>query len=441
MPVVRRITADERRVSTQVFVISTPIVSFAFTAAIWDLPASDLGWIALSAAVLYALAAFVLRRLEGSSRNLSYTHALVALMLLTLAAILMLEGDALIFTLAAEAAILHYVARRFSDGFISVEAHLIFFAVAVWLGARLVVRELLRGCRTGGARHLCARGPAGHRVGLRRVAGGYAAESGQDLPDSGTRRRSRVALARALGAAGRRSIRHYSLGLYAVVLLVAGLRLDRSALIRVAMATLFLVAGKLFLVDLAEVEALWRVLLFLGFGVLFLSLSYYLQALWRQDEALRRSPVLMKVGSGYEPGAVFEGPPGIRLPRRGRYRRCSRTRSVPGNGVRRRGSRAGRGRAGPALVLRAGVRRRAPDRDLWVWLKRDRLGFEGRDVAGFSVSFAAGVLLGGRLFDVVLYEWFYYENHIWQVRTSGRGAWRPTGSCLGPSWGRCSSAG
>ena len=53
----------------------------------------------------------------------------------------MLEGDALIFTLAAEAAILHYVARRFSDGFISVEAHLIFFAVAVWLGARLVVRR------------------------------------------------------------------------------------------------------------------------------------------------------------------------------------------------------------------------------------------------------------------------------------------------------------
>jgi uncharacterized membrane protein len=47
------------------------------------------------------------------------------------------------------------------------------------------------------------------------------------------------------------------------------------------MATLFIVAGKLFLVDLEEVEALWRVLLFVGFGGLFLSLSYYLQVLWR----------------------------------------------------------------------------------------------------------------------------------------------------------------
>jgi uncharacterized membrane protein len=60
------------------------------------------------------------------------------------------------------------------------------------------------------------------------------------------------------------------------------------------MAMLFLVAGKLFLVDLAEVEALWRVLLFVGFGVLFLSLSYYLQALWR--------PGHPRHGSAQKPG-------------------------------------------------------------------------------------------------------------------------------------------
>ncbi len=42
---------------------------------------------------------------------------------------------------------------------------------------------------------------------------------------------------------------------------------------------LFGISGKLFLVDLAEVEALWRVLLFLGFGGLFLALSYYLRYL------------------------------------------------------------------------------------------------------------------------------------------------------------------
>ncbi|MDQ3302460.1 MAG: DUF2339 domain-containing protein [Actinomycetota bacterium] len=70
-------------------------------------------------------------------------------------------------------------------------------------------------------------------------------------------------------------------GLYAAGLLVWGLRRDRAGLIRGGFATLFLVVGKLFLVDLAGVEAIWRVLLFLGFGGLFLALSYYLRSLWR----------------------------------------------------------------------------------------------------------------------------------------------------------------
>src|SRR5215216_5421669 len=71
--------------------------------------------------------------------------------------------------------------------------------------------------------------------------------------------------------------------------------------------------------------------------------------------------------------------------------------------------------------------------DLWVWLKKERLGFEGRDVAGFSLFFAAGVLLGGRIFDVVLSEWFYYKGHLSQIPSLWQGAWRPTGSCSGPS--------
>lgn len=70
-------------------------------------------------------------------------------------------------------------------------------------------------------------------------------------------------------------------GLYAAVLLIAGLRFGHARLVRGALATLLLVVGKLFLVDLAEVDAVWRVPLFLGFGDLFLALSYYLRALWR----------------------------------------------------------------------------------------------------------------------------------------------------------------
>jgi phosphatidylglycerol---prolipoprotein diacylglyceryl transferase len=69
--------------------------------------------------------------------------------------------------------------------------------------------------------------------------------------------------------------------------------------------------------------------------------------------------------------------------------------------------------------------------DLWVWLKRERLGFDGRDVAECSLFFAAGVLLGGRAFDVVLYEWFYYEDHIRQIPSLWQGGMATHGVLLG----------
>lgn len=49
--------------------------------------------------------------------------------------------------------------------------------------------------------------------------------------------------------------------------------------------TLFLVAGKLFLVDLQYLEAVWRILLFLGFGGLFLLLSYFFQGVSKRPDA------------------------------------------------------------------------------------------------------------------------------------------------------------
>jgi uncharacterized membrane protein len=48
------------------------------------------------------------------------------------------------------------------------------------------------------------------------------------------------------------------------------------------MGTLLLVVGKLFVVDLAELETVWRILLFMGFGGIFLVLSYNFQHLWKR---------------------------------------------------------------------------------------------------------------------------------------------------------------
>jgi uncharacterized membrane protein len=72
-------------------------------------------------------------------------------------------------------------------------------------------------------------------------------------------------------------------GLYAAMLLLAAFPVKIPQLVCGAVATLLIVVGKPFLVDLAEVDVVWRVPLFLGFGGLFLALSYYLRSLWRLD--------------------------------------------------------------------------------------------------------------------------------------------------------------
>jgi hypothetical protein len=72
-------------------------------------------------------------------------------------------------------------------------------------------------------------------------------------------------------------------GIYGVILLILGLRRATPGLQTVALVTLLVVVGKLFLVDLAHLQAIFRIFLFMGFGAAFLALSYYFKALWKSD--------------------------------------------------------------------------------------------------------------------------------------------------------------
>ena len=117
---------------------ATPLVALLFTQGIWDLDKALLGWVALGLAAAHALAFAGFRRFEDGGR-ISYTQGLAALLLATLSLVLMLEGNALLFTLAAEAAALHLLARRLSDRVLSIEAHILFLAVGAWMATRFVV--------------------------------------------------------------------------------------------------------------------------------------------------------------------------------------------------------------------------------------------------------------------------------------------------------------
>lgn len=392
----RDLFRDDERISNSgahAAAFAGPLLALAFTHGIWDLEQTRLGWISLGAAVAYALVSGVMHSLSGT--RISYTQALVALLLGTLALVFLLDGNALLFTLAAEAAALRFVSRRLSDRVLSLESHALFAISGLWLAARLA-QGYLDGILGGGqpeqpffnvgmlvdlsvvalafasstalsSPHSRVYRTVGHGAVLALISREfttlpdgetwtfiswalYAAGLhllSRRVPEWSTVRGAHLlwgvlgawlcarvisaeskglvavfnlhgivdlaaillAIAASFLLASQRAALAYRVaahvavlgwlwrelamlpdgaayvtvawGLYAAGLFVAGLRLDRAMLVRGGMATLFLVVGKLFLVDLAGVEAVWRILLFLGFGGLFLVLSYYIGSLWR----------------------------------------------------------------------------------------------------------------------------------------------------------------
>jgi uncharacterized membrane protein len=285
----RTLFADEvlrSSVPAHVVGAAAPLVALFFTQAIWDLGEASLGWISLAGAALYAAAVLPARRLADGGR-VRRAQGLIALLLATLALVLLLDGNVLLVALALEAAALHHLSRRTSDRVLSTGAHALSGWVVGCISTRLLDGTLAPrlGFSTFDGVPFLGAGSLAELAGISLVLAASLAMAPPRLAVA-----YRVAAHAALlawlwqelsplpnGAA----YTTIAWGLYAAGLLVAGLRLDGPALMRVGMATLFLVVGKLFLVDLAGVEAVWRILLFLGFGGLFLALSYYLPHLWR----------------------------------------------------------------------------------------------------------------------------------------------------------------
>ena len=67
------------------------------------------------------------------------------------------------------------------------------------------------------------------------------------------------------------------------------------------------------------------------------------------------------------------------------------------------------------------------------WIKRIRasLGYDMRTVYALTIILSLGVLLGGRLVEVIFYEWSYYGSHLWYVAAIWIGGMSTHGVLLG----------
>ncbi|CAN5256662.1 hypothetical protein BH24GEM2_BH24GEM2_05620 [soil metagenome] len=268
---------DERTsVHFHLLSLAAPLAALLLSRQLWALPNTTWGGIVLGTALLYLLAAGELGRWH---RPLANAQLLAAATLGIVGLVAALRGNVLLLALAAEGTALHLVARRTGGYATPVVAHALWAGVALWLIDRLA----------GGAAGLAGSLSDLGAIALGLIAAGLLQSRSEMLV---YRYGAHLAfLAWMWGAlealpngTGYVTI---AWGAYAVALMLMALRQDWPLLQRVAVGTLLLVVAKLFLVDLGELEALWRILLFLGLGAAFLFLSYSLQNVWKSKGRAR----------------------------------------------------------------------------------------------------------------------------------------------------------
>jgi uncharacterized membrane protein len=256
-----------------VLALLTPLIALWYSSAIWSVGDTTWGWIALAGAATSAVAGWAIR--DTGRYHLAFSHFAAAIVLVTIALGLLLEDEWLLVAWATEATMLHVLGQRTRSVATTAGGQFIYIIVVLWLASRLVDIDVARPFFTTTA-----------LTDLVVIGMMLAATKTLKAPDA---RWTYLFLVHAAllgflwrelsGVPNGNGYVTISWGVYAIGLVVYGLVRGVNPVRGAGVATLMLVVGKLFLVDLARVEAIVRILLFLGFGAVFLALSYFFRSL------------------------------------------------------------------------------------------------------------------------------------------------------------------
>jgi uncharacterized membrane protein len=257
-----------------VLTVATAVVALSASTAIWD--AADVTWglVAAAGTVVYAMATWDLRRPSGIAA-LASAHAVTGAILAALAITFLFEQDTQIALWAVEAAALHLLARHLRDESLGISGHVLFAVAGVWLLQRIVGESL-------------PEEPLLNARALADAAVIVVALFATQWLERNARKWYLVAAHVALLGWLWREITPLAAGDGIVTAVWGvyglGLLLFLREARNVGLATMFLAVAKLILFDLSQVEAIWRILLFLGFGGVFLAISYYFPGIWKDSE-------------------------------------------------------------------------------------------------------------------------------------------------------------
>lgn len=262
----------------ELIALVNPFLGLGWSALLWGWSQSTAGWAFLVAGLVYFSWSFAWRSLPTSWRLL---YLFTGLFLLLMAILLHLGGETIVLVpLAGEALILHWLGHRYRSTWLTAIAHLFWAALGATLLGRLIafspVQPLIINPQSI----------------IDLTVLGAAVVSSRWLGSS-VRNVYYILIHLLLLAWFQREFNGvapglvtFLWGLYGMGILVVGLRWDKQTARIVALLTLIVTIVRLFIIDLVDLEPIWRVLLFMGFGVLFLGVSYYFRALWRPTPSL-----------------------------------------------------------------------------------------------------------------------------------------------------------
>ncbi len=248
--------------------IISPFIAIFTTWIIWSLDDEEIGIVILIGALIFGVAAWALKATPVRPR-LGWMHGWTSALFLMLALALLLEDDALFLAWAIEAAALQLAATRWAFPAVEkVGVHAFWFLIGGWLITRLEAGQ--QGTAVFNIPALIDLGVIGLVVIL------FRGKNERRFYWLAAHIALLIWLWRELGSvANGQGLVSIAWGIYALILLGIGLKFHSHRLRLAGIATLFLLAGKLILVDLAALRAVWRILLFAGVGGFFLLISYY----------------------------------------------------------------------------------------------------------------------------------------------------------------------
>lgn len=259
-----------------VVVFAGPALVLTGLARVWDWGVSEAGWATLGAGLLL----YGGSRLVGGAHRSS--HQLAAGLLGACGVVMVLEGDASFVVVVALAVGLAEAARRTREGVLEACAHVAALVMGGWWLVRMA--EPAVGAplwRFEALVNLAGVGALFWIFGLRAGSVWRWVYWVAGVPFL------MAWMAREAGvSAAPQAWTSAAWGALALALLVGSVVFWDAAVRRTGMVVLGVVLGKLILVDLATLDAVWRVLLFLGLGGLMLLCSYLLPRLagWRARE-------------------------------------------------------------------------------------------------------------------------------------------------------------